>query len=111
MDRKKCNSNQIWNNDKCRCECKNPRKIVCDKGHIWDSATSSCENGRYARDIIDDSVITCNKILEPTKSIPTNFNEKKVICKTKNFYILLVFLLIPMTLLIAVSIYFFIKYR
>ena len=87
------------------------KKIVCDKGHIWDSATCSCENGSYARGIIDDSVIACDRILETTKSIPTNFNEKKVICKMKNFYILLVFLLIPMTLLIAVSIYFFIKYR
>ena len=32
---KKCNSNQIWNNYKCRCECKNPRKILCEEGHIW----------------------------------------------------------------------------
>ena len=30
---KKCNSNQWWNNDKCRCECK---KIhLCEKDHIW----------------------------------------------------------------------------
>ena len=24
FDGRKCNSNQKWNNDKCRCECKNP---------------------------------------------------------------------------------------
>ena len=24
----KCNSNQIWSNNKCWCECKNPRKNV-----------------------------------------------------------------------------------
>ena len=23
LDGRKCNSNQCWNNDKCRCECKN----------------------------------------------------------------------------------------
>ena len=47
----------------------------------------------------------------PAKSIPTNPNEKKVICKMKNFYITLAFLLVTMTLLIVVSIYCFIKYR
>ena len=64
-------------------------------------------------------MITCDESLEtknimiktvPAKSNPTNFNESKKICKMKNFYILLAFLLITVTLLIAVSIYFFIKY-
>ena len=35
----------------------------------------------------------------------TNFNEINAICKIKNFYILLVFLLITIALLIAGSIY------
>ena len=35
----------------------------------------------------------------------TNFNEKKVTCKTQNFCILLAFLLITIALLKAVSIY------
>ena len=40
-----------------------------------------------------------------------NFIENKVTCKTKNLYILLAFLLITITLLIAVSIYcYLIKY-
>ena len=42
---------------------------------------------------------------EETKTIPTNFNEKKPTCKTQNFYILLPFLLITIALLIVVSIY------
>ena len=46
----------------------------------------------------------------PAKSIPTNLN-KRVICKLKNFYNLLAFLLIAKTLLIAVRIYGFIKYQ
>ena len=41
---------------------------------------------------------------EEIKTIPTNFNEKNITCKTKNFYILLAFLLITITLLLAVSI-------
>ena len=32
-----CNSRQIWNEDKCRCECKEVLidKGICDKGFIW----------------------------------------------------------------------------
>ena len=46
------------------------------------------------------------------KTIPKNFNEKKVTFKTQNFYILLAFLLITVALLVAVSIYcYLIKYR
>ena len=41
-----------------------------------------------------------------TKTVTTNFNEKNAICKTQNFYTLLVFLLITSSLLIAVGIYF-----
>ena len=50
-------------------------------------------------------MITWDKIIEETKNIPTSCNKKNVACKTKNFYILLAFLLITIALLIAVSIY------
>ena len=39
------------------------------------------------------------------ETIPTNFNEKNIICKAQNFCILFVFLLITIALLIAVNIY------
>ena len=46
------------------------------------------------------------------KTISTNFNKKNSTCKTQSFYILLVFLLITIVLLTALSIYcYFIKYR
>ena len=65
-------------------------------------------------------MITYDKILDAeaksyskeTKSITTNFKEKKATRKTQNFYVLLAFLLITIALLIAVSIYYYlIKYR
>ena len=57
-------------------------------------------------------MITCDEIIEKTKTVLTNFNENKGIFKTQNFYILLAFLLITIALLIAVSIYYYlIKYR
>ena len=40
-----CNSRQIWNEDKCRCECKEDlvNKMVCDKGYIWNPSNFACE--------------------------------------------------------------------
>ena len=64
---------------------------------------------------MDDSAITFDEVIESydeeIKTFPTNFDEKKVICKMQNFYILLAFLLIAIPLSIAVSIYcYLIKY-
>ena len=54
-------------------------------------------------------MIICDEVIKPyneeIKTIPINFNEKKVTCRMQNFYILLKFLLITIALLIAVSIY------
>ena len=40
-----CNSKQILNNDKCRCECKEDLvdKINCDKGYLWNPSNCECE--------------------------------------------------------------------
>ena len=60
---------------------------------------------------MDDSTIICDEVIESwvklspkdNDAIPTNFNEKKVTCKTQSFYVLLVLLLITVALLISVS--------
>ena len=59
---RKCNSGQLWNNDKCWSECK--KYHVCEKEYIWNSAKCSCENGKYLASIMDGSVIMCNEIIE-----------------------------------------------
>ena len=60
---------------------------------------------------MDDSAITCDEIIESydeeTKSILTNFNERKATSKTQSLYILLALLLITIALLITVSVYCF----
>ena len=33
FDRRKCNSNQWWNDDKCQCECK--KRYVFEKDYVW----------------------------------------------------------------------------
>ena len=57
FDCRKCNSNQKWNKDKCRFECKNG-------------------NCKYLASIINNSVITCDEIIRKTKTVATNFNKK-----------------------------------
>ena len=102
----KCIWNQWWNNYKCWCECK--KHHTCEKYYIWNPATCICENGKCLASIIDNSVIIFDEIIEEeTKIVTKNFNEKNAICKTENFCILLVFLLIRIALLIAVSIYYY----
>ena len=86
------------------------------KDYIWNPATCSCQNGKYLATIMDDSRITFHEIIETydekTKTIPTNFDEKRATCKTQNFYTSLAFLLITIALLIAVIIHcYLIKYR
>ena len=83
-----------------------------EKDCVWNPASYTCENGKYLVSITDDSVIMCDEIIEETKTVPTNFNENKSVCKTQNFYIFFAFLLITITILIAASIYYcMIKYR
>ena len=82
FDGKKCNSNQKWKNHKCWCDCK--KHNICEKEDIWNSATCSCKNGKYLANIVDDSVIMCDEIIdgeakpygEETKTISTSFYEK-----------------------------------
>ena len=100
LDGTKCNSNQWWNNHKCRCECK--KRQICEKDYVWNPTTCNCENGKYLASIMDGSAIICDEVVDAeaklslkdddeTKTIPRSFNENKVICKTQNIYILLAF--------------------
>ena len=61
-------------------ECK--KRHVCKKYYIQNSATCSCENGKYLASIMIDSAIARHEIIdadaeaklnsEETKTIPTN---------------------------------------
>ena len=104
FDGRKCNSNQKWNNDKYWCECK--KHQTCKKYYIWNPATCTCKSRKYLVNIIDDSVIMCDEVMnaEETKTVTTNFNDKNAICEIQTFYILLVFSLTTTALLRAVSI-------
>ena len=51
---------------------------MLEKDCIWGPATCSCENGKYVVSIIDDSVITCDEIIDAkkTKSVTTIVMKK-----------------------------------
>ena len=55
------NANQCWNNDKYLFERK--KRHLCDKDHVWNPATCTYENGKCLPSIMDDSVITCDEIV------------------------------------------------
>ena len=69
FDDRKRNLNQKWNNVQFQCGCKNLKEHhVCEKDYFCNPATRNCEN--YLGSIIDDSVITCDEIIDTTKTLP-----------------------------------------
>ena len=75
-----CNDRQEWNENKCRCECKEDlvSKLTWDKGYMWNPSTCSCECDRYCetgqyldykncvcrKKIIDDLIEQCTSIVD-----------------------------------------------
>ena len=54
FNRRKCNSNQKWNNNKSQCECKNHH--IWEKDYILNPNKWTCENGKYLASITDNSI-------------------------------------------------------
>ena len=62
-----------WNNDKCRFECKNPEEHnACKKDYVLNPATCSDRNGGYLAGNINDSVITCDEIMNAVYNVSAN---------------------------------------
>ena len=72
FDSSKCNSNQKWENDMCRCKCK--KQSVCKK----DSSTCSFEINACFKSIVNNSVITCSRIINVTDTVLINSDDKKI---------------------------------
>ena len=75
------NNKQRWNDDKCRCECKEfIDKGVCDKGSVWNcefECDKSCDAGEYLdhenckcrKKLVDRLVEECSENIEKTKIV------------------------------------------
>ena len=72
---------------------------------MWNPAICSCKDGKCLASFINDSLITCNEIIEEIIQLFKQILIKKVDFQSQNLYSLLAFLLIIIALLIAVSIY------
>ena len=41
---------------------------VCEKDYAWNRPTCDCKNGQYLASVMDDSVITCDEIIDVKKN-------------------------------------------
>ena len=63
-------------------ECK--KHQVCEKDYLWNPSTCNCENLKYLANVMDNSTITSDEIIElydedadAKSSNKSSFNEKK----------------------------------
>ena len=92
FDGRQFHSDQWWNSDQCRCDCK--KCHLCKQNYVWNPAICICENEKYLASIMDDSAGIYDEVIESydegveaksydkTKTISTNFNDLKTTCKT-----------------------------
>ena len=118
------NDRQEWNENKCRCECKEDlvSKLACDKRYMWNPSTCSCECDRYCetgqyldykncvcrKKIIDDLMEQCTSIVD--MDIKNNTLSKKRDESSSNIYfVLFIVFLVLFILFLVVFIYYWHK--
>ena len=84
LDKIICNSEQRWNEDKCRCECKELiDKGVCDKGYVWNPSNCECECDKYCSigEYLHYSSCKCRKklIYPLLEECTEHINETKLV--------------------------------
>ena len=117
LDASVCNNKQRWDNDKCRCECKELiNKGICDKGYIWNPSNYKCEsdkscdfgeyldykNFKYRDKLVDKLVEECNENIEETSLV--KFNSTK--CKHNSCILYIALFSILFTINIGIATYF-----
>ena len=87
FDGRKYNSNQEWNNGKCRCQDQNQKEDnTCEKDNIQNPTTCSCENIEYLTSTIDNSVVMCHEIISAADSVLENGSADGTIIVLTNFH-------------------------
>ena len=119
-----CNDRQEWNENKCRCECKEDlvSKLVCDKGYMWNPSTCSCECDRYCetgqyldykncvcrKNIIDDLIEQCTSTVDIEIKNNT-LSKKNDESSSNNYFILFIVFLVLFILFLVGFIYYWRK--
>ena len=112
-----CHTKQIWNNDRCRCECKEDlvSKINCNKRYSWNPSICECEcdkscgigeyldlkNCTCKKSIIDRLIEECSNTIEENSDILVNTSNN-----TLYFNLFIVFLVLFL-IGIGVLVYFY----
>ena len=120
FDASVCNNKQCWNDDKCRCECKELiDKGVWDKGSIWNRSNCACEcdkscdvgeylgyeNCKCRKKLVDKLVKECTEDVDEVKiaGITLFEHEKERVC----FYtICVVLVVIALKISVGIGAYF-----
>ena len=106
LDGSVCNNKQRWNDDKCRCECKELiDKGVCDKGFVWNPSSCECEcdkscdigeyldyeNCKCKTKLVDKIVEEYTETVEEVKlpKIPLGADENEYKCSSCTLYVML----------------------
>ena len=61
------------------------KKTCVQKWFYWNPSTCTCENGEYWENVIDDSVVKCDEIIDAFQLEKSNV--KKATYTMNNFYI------------------------
>ena len=111
-----CNNKQEWNENKCKCECKEDLidKLVCDKGCMWNPSTCECEYDKYCGtgQYLDYDNCVCRKklidyLIEQCTSIADIDSYKKESSKTNVYFTLFIIFLVLCVLLVLGLIYYY----
>ena len=114
-----CNSKQRWNENKCKCECKELiHEGVCVKGFIWNPSNCECECdksyniGEYLdykhckcrKKLVDKLIDECAETIDETKLVNITFteNENNYECGSCMVYIILMIVVIVISTAFAV---------
>ena len=119
-----CNSRQIWNRDKFRCECKEDlvNKMMCDNGYIWNPSNCAfqCGIGQYLdykncvcrNSLVDKLVEECTSVIDDDKI----YNETLTVtssndCASCTSYIVLFTVFLSMSVIISTAFVYFHWYK
>ena len=120
-----CNNKHCWNDDKCRCECKELiDKDVCDKGYAWNPSNCECEcdklcdlgeyldyeNCKCRKRLVDKLVEECNENNDEAKlteiALAENENSYKCSFSTVSIVFFFIFFTINVSGISGYFIYF-----
>ena len=124
LDASVCNNKQSWNDDKCRCECKELNdKGICDKGYAWNPSNCECEsdkscdvggyldykNCKCRKRLVDKLAEKCTENIDEAKlaGIALFEHGNEFVC---SYTVCIVLAVIALTVSIGISAFFISKY-